>query len=376
MHLVLVRIIRPLALARVHLACAALLSLAPGCGDDATTAPPDAARPADAARPSSDVAGVDAAPPDDVAVTRDAIAPPDALAPPDVTSPPADAAATPVVIDGSRVPAGAALYTGDRTRFGVRDLAGALDRALAGARVDNVIFYVHGRGCGGEPEKSLSEAMPALTRDYTSAPILLFWPGSDDACPLGFPEARAREAGPALAVALGDLQRYKIEHATRVAGVQFTLLTHSMGSLVLEAATAVAGVSRLPANLLATTVVNAGASAAPDHAPWLARVTFSRAVFTTVNGGDRVLLAAGLGRATRLGRSITGARLAAGVHYVDFSANNVNHAYYVVSGQSGAAMTAFYQRVMNGLPFDFAASAGVAANELRDGAAVHRFNGR
>ena len=174
----------------------AVIPLLVGCGDDATTAPPDAARPADAARPSSDVAGVDAAPPDDVAVTRDAIAPPDALAPPDVTSPPADAAATPVVIDGSRVPAGAALYTGDRTRFGVRDLAGALDRALAGARVDNVIFYVHGRGCGGEPEKSLSEAMPALTRDYTSAPILLFWPGSDDACPLGFPEARAREAGP------------------------------------------------------------------------------------------------------------------------------------------------------------------------------------
>lgn len=374
-HIVPVRIIHPLALARVHFACAALLSLASGCSDDATTAAPDAARPADAARAAADAAGVDASPPDDVAVTRDASAP-DAIAPSDVTSPPADAAATPVVIDGSRVPAGAALYTGDRTRFGVRDLAGALDRALAGARVDNVILYVHGRGCGGEPEKSLSEAMPALTRDYTSAPILLYWPGSDEACPLGFPEARAREAGPALAVALGELHRYKIEHAARVAGVQFTLLTHSMGSLVLEAATAVSGVSRLPPDLLATTVVNAGASASPDHAPWLAHVTFSRAVFTTVNGGDRVLLAAGLGRATRLGRSITGVRLAAGVHYVDFTANDVNHAYYVVSGQSGAAMTAFYQRVMNGLPFDFAASAGVAANDLRDGATVHRFNGR
>jgi hypothetical protein len=357
---------------RIHLAAAALITLAAGCGDDPASAAPDATRP------TADVvvdATRDASLPD-VSVTLDVSTPLDVSVSPDVRVPPPDAAGGPVVIDGSRVPAGAALYTADRTRFTVRELARALDRVFAGPRVDNVILYVHGRGCGGEPEKSLSEAMPALTRDYTAAPILLYWPGSDEACPLGFPEARAREAGPALAVVLGDLYRYQLENPARVAGVQFTLLTHSMGSLVLEAATAVSGVNRLPASLLATTVINAGASAAPDHAAWVARVTFSRLVFTTVNGNDRVLLAAGLGRSTRLGRSITGARLAAGVHYVDFTANDVNHAYYVASGQSGAGMMAFYQRVMNGLPFDFAASSGVSANDVRDGATVHRFNGR
>ncbi|MFO0605102.1 MAG: hypothetical protein U0324_18115 [Polyangiales bacterium] len=354
-----------------------------GCGADPPAAPPDAS-PVDRpdAAPAPDRAAPDA--PSLDAPAPDASAP-DApsldLAPPpaDLPAPPPDApvdVAAPVDVDARNIPAAAALYTADRTRFGIRDVAGALARALAAPGADNVILYVHGRGCGGggEPNKSLTEAMPALARDYTAAPILLFWPGSDDACPLGFPESRAREAGPALAAVLGDLHR---ELATRPRpGVRFTLLTHSMGSLVLEAATAVPGVGGLPPTLFATAVVNAGASAAPDHAAWLARVTFAGAVFSTVNDRDLVLTAAGLGRATRLGKSLAGARLAAGRAYVDFTANGVNHAYYIPSGQSGAAMTAFYQRVMNGLPYDFAASSGVAGSDVRDGAVVHRFNGR
>lgn len=350
-----------------------------GCSAD-----PPAATPDGAAADRSDVlvadvpAALDVAP--ELAPAPDASAPDVALdlAPPpaDLPPPPPADVAAPVDVDARNIPAAAALYTADRTRFGIRDVAGALARALAAPGADNVILYVHGRGCGGggEPNKSLTEAMPALARDYTAAPILLFWPGSDDACPLGFPEGRAREAGVALAAVLGDLYR---ELAARPRpGVRFTLLTHSMGSLVLEAATAVPGVGGLPPTLLATAVVNAGASAAPDHAQWLARVTFAGAVFSSVNDRDLVLTAAGLGRATRLGKSLAGVRLAAGRTYVDFTANGVNHAYYIPSGQSGAAMTAFYQRVMNGLPYDFAASSGVAGSDVRDGAVVHRFNGR
>lgn len=324
---------------------------------DAVTPTLDAPEPArDVVAPSADVVT-----PRDVVTAADVVTPSDAPV---------------VTIDGSRVPAAAALYTTDRTRFGIRDIAGALDHLLTGARVDNVILYVHGRGCGGEPDKSLREAMPGLARDYTSAPVMLYWPGSDESCPLGFPEARAREAGPALAVVLGDLYRYQNEHRAQLAGVQFTLITHSMGSLVLESAVAVSGVDRLPAGLFATAVVNSGASAASDHAAWVSRVTFSRAVFVTENQRDLVLTAAGLGRSVRLGRDLTGVRLAPGVQYVDFSANGVNHAYYIASGQSGAAMIAFYQRVMNGLPYDFATSTGISSHEMRDGATIHHFNGR
>ena len=329
-----------------------------GCSSDA----PVSALP-DAAQPIVDAARID------VITTRDASVSPDVTITPD--------APEPVVIDARNIPPAAALYTADRTRFGVRDIAGALDHALVGSSVDNVILYVHGRGCGGggEPTKSLTEVMPSLVRDYTSAPVMLFWPGSDDSCPLGFPEARAREAGPALAAVLGDLYRYQLAHPAS-ASIRFTLITHSMGSLVLEAATAVSGVSRLPSSVFHTAIINSGASAASDHAAWVSRVTFSRAVFTTVNNSDLVLTAAGVGRSTRLGKSITGARLAAGFVYVDFSANSVNHAYYLASGQSGAGMMAFYQRVMNGLTFDFNASSGVGTHEMRDGATVQHFNGR
>ncbi len=332
------------------------------------TAPVAAARDA-ATVDARDV--VDARGEVDVQEGGDAVAPDDADEFPDA-APENDVPVT--AFDAAVIPVGTTLFTGDRTRFDVRDVGGAIDHALAVTGADNVIVYVHGRGCGGEPEKSLSEVMPALTRDYTAAPVLFFWPGSDESCPLGFPEARARAAGVALAIVVADVQRYRRAHPAST--TRFTLLTHSMGSLVLEAATAVSGVTELPREVFDTAVINAGASAATDHAAWLSRVTFARSVFVTVNSRDLVLTAAGLGRSTRLGRSISDARLAAGFTYTDFSSNGVNHAYYLADGQSGAAMTAFYQRVMNGDAFDFASSAGVGSHERRDGATVEHFNGR
>lgn len=305
---------------------------------------------------------------------------PDASAQPDAgVSLPDSGAPRPVVIDARNIPPEAALYTLDRTRYGVRDVGRALDAVLSAAsRPDNVILYVHGRACGGggEPMKSLDGAMPELARDYTAAPIMLFWPGSDDGCPLGFPEDRARASGPALAAVLGDLYNYRIANRARVAGVRFTLITHSMGSIVLEAATSVGGFATIPATAFDTAIINSAASAARAHDAWVSRVGVSALRFVTVNSGDNVLTAAGLGRGTRLGKSIDGVTLASGFDYVDFSANNVNHAYYIASGQSGAGMRAFYQRVMNGLPFEFVGAAGVGSNTARDGARVHVFNGR
>lgn len=285
----------------------------------------------------------------------------------------------PVVIDARDIPADAALYTLDRTRFGVREVGRAIERALSvSPRPDNVIVYVHGRACGGggEPDKSLGGAMPELARDYSSAPIMLFWPGSDDSCPLGFPEERARASGPALAAVLGDLYNYRLANRASLTGVRFTLVTHSMGSLVLEAASSVGGVASIPASAFETMVINAGASAANGHAAWLSRVTLSAQRFVTVNNGDNVLTAAGIGRGTRLGKSVASVPLTPAWDYVDFSANDVNHAYYLVSGQRGAGMTAFYQRVMNGLAVDFSTASGVGTNSTRDGANVHVFNGR
>lgn len=291
---------------------------------------------------------------------------------PDAT---ASDAAAPVVIDPTGIPPAAALYTTDRVRHDVRAIGEVLDAALAPS-VTSVILYVHGRGCGGggEPQKSLDGALPDLERDYGGRAVMLFWPGSDDACPLGFPEARARAAGPALAVVMGDLAAYAASHPARVAGVRFTLITHSMGSLVLERAVTVGGVAQLPP-VFDTVIVNSAASAAPGHAAWVGAVGVGRARYVTVNGGDDVLAAAGVGRATRLGRSIDGVGLAAGVDYVDFTASGVDHAYYLIGGQHGAGMTAFYRAVMTGRAYDLAHAPGIASHTQRDGARVHVFDG-
>lgn len=285
-------------------------------------------------------------------------------------------APTPIVVDDRGIPDGAALYTLDRRRWDVHDAGLALDAVLV-AGVDNVILYVHGRGCGdgGEPEKSLAGALPALAQDYTAAPLLLFWPGSDDACPLGFPEERARAAGPALAVAMAAVRNYQLAHPARVAGVRFTLLTHSMGSLVLEGAVAVAGVEQLPAVTFDTAVVNAGASAAAGHAAWLARVGMSAHRYVTVNDDDTVLTAAGVGRSVRLGRRVRDVSLAVGVDYLDVTANGVNHAYYLRSGQRGAGMIAAFAALLDGRAYDLAHAPGIGAHQARDGAVVHVFDG-
>ncbi len=139
---------------------------------------------------------------------------------------------------------------------------------------------------------------------------------------------------------VGDLYNDRLANPARVAGVRFTLVTHSMGSLVLEAATAVRGFATVSSSAFETVVINSAASAATGHNAWFARVGLSRRRYVTVNNGDNVLTAAGIGRGTRLGKSITGVPLASGVDYADFDANNVNHAYDLVSGQSGAGMRA------------------------------------
>jgi hypothetical protein len=60
--------------------------------------------------------------------------------------------------------AGARLYTSDGQAFTVDRLGDALDHALTPPAPRHVIFYVHGRACGGggEPQKSLGDAIPEL----------------------------------------------------------------------------------------------------------------------------------------------------------------------------------------------------------------------
>lgn len=95
-----------------------------------------------------------------------------------------------------------------------------------------------------------------------------------------------------------------------------------------------------------------------------------------MNDNDSVLRSAGLGNGVRLGKNTDDATLASRATYVDFTANEVNHAYYLVGGQNGATMKAFYRAVMKGQPFTFTGQVGIARSRERNGATTYYFNGR
>lgn len=271
------------------------------------------------------------------------------------------------------------LYALPHHTYTVEHLAIALDTMFAeDPSVEHVILYVHGRACGGggEPGKSLAEVMPPLEADYRARALMLYWPGSDDSCPLGFPEDRARAAGPALEQLLTQLAAYRRALPGRFATRRLTLITHSLGNLVLEAAARPGAFAQLPPNLLDTIVLASSATALAGHATWLGRVTFSPHVYVPVNDGDNVLAAAGTGRGTRLGRRLEAEPLTGAATYVDFTASNVNHRYFITSGQKGAHMKAFYQSVMTGHPYDFANPAGITKTEHRGAATIYTFDGQ
>lgn len=258
----------------------------------------------------------------------------------------------------------------------VSDLGRAIDTRLAeqpGAV--SVIVLVHGRSCGGggEPQKSLDEAVPELEKTMSAAVVLFHWPGSDEGCPLGFPEARARAAGPALAYLTQVLSAYRAKAGNGLGARKVVLLAHSMGNLVLEAA--VGSPSALPPAVFDTVLVGSSATAASGHATWLSRAGIGKATYVSVNGNDNVLLAAGTGRGTRLGRSIGQEPLAPGVLYADFGGANVDHAIYLPSGQKGEGMRGFYRTILRGEPFVVQGARGVLRTEARSGATIAFFDG-
>lgn len=280
-----------------------------------------------------------------------------------------------VVEDPGTMSADARIYTTDGSEFVIDEVGDALEHALSGGGVDNVIVYVHGRACGGgEPSKSLEGSMPEMEADYSARVLMFNWPGADEGCPLGFPETEARASGAAFAHTLHKLAYFKATHGPALAGIKLTLITHSMGNLVLEEA-AETDVVPLPSTLFDTVVVGSSATARDDHHLWLSKVGFSPNLYVTENNSDSVLTAAGA-FGTRLGKNVNGAMLAANAVYVDFTAASVNHAYYIHSGQDGAHMMAFYDAVMNGQPYDFGSSDAIASVEERDGTFLYFFDGQ
>jgi hypothetical protein len=271
----------------------------------------------------------------------------------------------------------------DNQKFAIENISTALDSLLArSGDTRTIILYVHGRAAGKEeePDKSLKDVVPCLEHECPARVLMFFWPGAAVGGPLGFPEDQARQAGPGLGQALTGLKKYKADNSAKLLGRKFVLLTHSMGSIVLEEYLRSYKAGDLPSGLFDTVVLSSSASASAGHADWLKKTDFSGHTYVTANDNDSMnkLIEAKTGLA-RLGErleTLSGDKvaLAPNALYVDFSKTGVDHRYCIASGQKGNPyIKDFFRAVLSGNPFKFDGYGGVDKVEERDGTKIYYF---
>ncbi len=243
---------------------------------------------------------------------------------------------------------GAILSTADAPR----QLVETLKDIRNDPNCDNFILFVHGRG--KHPDKAFRQRLLVdLESDYSAKVLMFHWPSW--AGPLAFPEEQARDSADSFVSVLAAIKTCKQTNADLVKGIRFTLLTQSMGSLVLEEA-----VRRQPnatlENLFDTLVMTAPASHTKDHSTWLNDMHLSPNTYVVFNRYDPVLGSAGLkemGR--RLGKGLKSrgqpVKLATNAVYVDASRMTLLHRYYLHRYlKTAPALKAFFDQVLNGLP--------------------------
>ena len=216
---------------------------------------------------------------------------------------------------------------------------------------NNFILFVHGRG--KHPEKAFEKAILSNLESNYSAKVIMFnWPSWNGA--LSFPEDQARSSADDFINVLRQLKSFKNNNPQLTNNIRFTLLTHSMGSLVLEQASKQGD---LATDLFDTLIINSSASAGKGHADWLNRIALSENIYVTVNRDDSILGPAGARLAgRRLGKGLTSRsgeefKLADNTNYIDVTRTGVNHRYYIYPGMNNSTtLKVFYNRVLNGLP--------------------------
>lgn len=236
--------------------------------------------------------------------------------------------------------------------YQVNALPAILDKLIKENPDNNIVIYIHGKG--DEPSKSIKGGLlSGLNIEYNLSPIMLTWASGAGL----FPEKEALAASDTLEKLLFELREYKAQHSNSLGEKKFSLITHSMGSLVLEGFLR-KYLSGLPSDLLDVIVINAAASTVDNHADWVEKIDFSKKVFITYGNNDPMLGLAGVGINTaRLGKH--GARqhddkehVANNAIYVDVSQAIDEHRYFVGNGDLSCVYN-FFNESLNGRSPDF-----------------------
>jgi len=233
-----------------------------------------------------------------------------------------------------------------------KQLIKTLEKIQSDPNCDNFILFVHGRG--KHPEKAFRQRLLLdLESDYSAKVLMFHWPSWEG--PLAFPEQEARDSAEAFISVLSAIKTCRHTHPDLVEGIRFTLLTQSMGSLVLEEAVRKQAHARLE-NLFDTLVMSAPASYTKDHATWVNAMHLAPHTYIVFNRYDPVLGSAGLremGR--RLGKGLKSqgesVDLARHAVYVDATRLTLLHRYYLHRTlKTAPALKVFFDQVLNGLP--------------------------
>ncbi len=217
-------------------------------------------------------------------------------------------------------------------------------------KYDNLILFVHGRG--KHPEKAFNKHLLVdLEKDYSAKVIMFHWPSWQGR--FAFPTQKARNAAQDFLRVLQAFDQYKQENKNKINGIKFTLLTNSMGSIVLEQAMLdYDGTLNI---IFDTLLINASSSFAKNHSSWVDKINFSDQVYITINQEDKLLGKLGMrffgkrlgkGTTSMLGRRF---KLSLKADYIDVTKYRLKHRYYLHRDLIGKPeLIEFYDDVLNG----------------------------
>lgn len=215
-----------------------------------------------------------------------------------------------------------------------------------GGQRDKLIIFIHGRG--KHPIKAIKKKLLLrLEQDYGAKLIMFHWPSWSGW--FGFPEDKARSSVHEFTRLLRAIRRYRQQNP----GVKVSLLTQSMGSIVLEEY-----LKHNSLKLFDTLVLSAAASQLEGHDVWLDKIEASNGKYVLFNKYDPILGKIKYRvKGKRLGKDVTSiSAKSPSSYYVNFESIGIRHRYYLLDDLSDSeAGRKFFRRVLEGNepPSDF-----------------------
>ena len=190
-----------------------------------------------------------------------------------------------------------------------------------------------------------------LADEYNTKVLMFHWQSKSG--PIGFPEDKARQSGKDLFEVFKKTNKFKQDNKALVKDVNFILLTHSMGSIVLEES--MKHTNSSVKNLFDTLVISASASNGKTHKQWVDKLNLSNNQYVLVNNNDPMLGFAGKKmKGRRLGRNLNSRfgrkfKLSDKATYIDITRGDLEHRYYLKNDlRNTSYIKKFFKQVLTG----------------------------